>query len=54
MYWWKQLLDKDAELKALYPIAQEFKTNEATINTEILMHKVKPQEIGGYYQPNLL
>jgi hypothetical protein len=28
------LLDKDAELKAFCPIAQEFKTNEATINTE--------------------
>jgi isocitrate dehydrogenase len=35
VYWADALAaqDKDAELKAIFPIAQEFKTNESTINT---------------------
>lgn len=55
MYWADALAaqDKDAELKAIFtPIAQEFKTNEATINTELITAQGKPQKIGGYYQPN--
>ncbi|MFT5252444.1 MAG: isocitrate dehydrogenase, partial [Flavobacteriales bacterium] len=55
MYWADALAaqDKDAELKAIFtPIAQEFKTNEATINTELINAQGKPQKIGGYYQPN--
>jgi isocitrate dehydrogenase len=38
--------------KQFYPIAQEFKTNEATINTELIKHKGKAQRNGVYYQPN--
>jgi isocitrate dehydrogenase len=55
MYWADALAnqDKDAELKAIFsPIAQEFKTNEAAINTELIKAQGKSQEIGGYYQPN--
>lgn len=55
MYWADALAaqDKDAELKAIFTlIAQEFKTNEATINTELITAQGKPQKIGGYYQPN--
>ncbi|MBC5842373.1 MAG: NADP-dependent isocitrate dehydrogenase [Flavobacteriaceae bacterium] len=55
MYWAEALAaqDKDADLKAIFtPIAQEFKTNEATINTELINAQGKAQEIGGYYQPN--
>ena len=55
MYWADALAaqDKDAELKAIFsPIAQELKTNEATINAELIQAQGKPQEIGGYYQPN--
>jgi isocitrate dehydrogenase len=55
MYWADALAaqDKNAELKAIFtPIAQEFKTNESTINTELINAQGKPQEIGGYYQPN--
>ena len=55
MYWADALAnqDKDADLKAIFvPIAQEFKENEATINTELIKAQGKTQEIGGYYQPN--
>jgi len=55
MYWADALAaqDKDAELKVIFsPIAQELKTNEATINAELIQAQGKPQEIGGYYQPN--
>jgi isocitrate dehydrogenase len=39
-------------VKALYPYRKEFKTNEATINTELIQAQGKAQEMGGYYQPN--
>ncbi len=55
MYWADALAaqDKDAELKALFtPIAAEFKANEEKINAELIGAQGKPQEIGGYYQPN--
>lgn len=55
MYWADALAaqDKDAELKALFtPIAAEFKASEEKINAELIGAQGKPQEIGGYYQPN--
>lgn len=55
MYWAEALgkQDKDAELKAIFaPIAAEFFANEAKINTELIGTQGKPQNIGGYYQPN--
>ena len=55
MYWAEALAAQsdDAELKATFtPIAAAFKTNEATINAELIAAQGKPQEIGGYYQPN--
>jgi isocitrate dehydrogenase len=51
MLWQNQ--DKDAELNFLV-LSQEFKTNEATINTELIQAQGKVQEMGGYYQPILL
>ncbi|POY40904.1 NADP-dependent isocitrate dehydrogenase [Flavobacterium alvei] len=55
MYWAEALgaQDKDAELKAVFaPIAAEFFANEAKINAELIGTQGKPQNIGGYYQPN--
>ncbi|QBN18310.1 NADP-dependent isocitrate dehydrogenase [Flavobacterium nackdongense] len=55
MYWAEALgaQDKDAELKATFvPIAAEFFANEAKINAELIGSQGKPQNIGGYYQPN--
>ena len=55
MYWAEALANqgKDAELRAVFaPIAKEFEENEAKINTELIGAQGKPQEIGGYYQPN--
>jgi isocitrate dehydrogenase len=55
-FYWAQALaaqSKDAELKAIFaPIAAEFEANEAKINSELIGSQGKPQEIGGYYQPN--
>jgi isocitrate dehydrogenase len=55
-FYWAQALaaqDKDAELKAIFaPIAAEFAENEDKINTELIAAQGKPQDIGGYYQPN--
>jgi len=55
MYWAEALgkQDKDAELKAIFaPIAAEFFANETKINAELIGSQGKPQNIGGYYQPN--
>ena len=55
MYWAEALAKqtKDAELKAIFtPIAAEFEANEAKINSELIGAQGKPQDIGGYYQPN--
>ena len=55
MYWAEALgaQEKDAELKAIFaPIAAEFFANEAKINAELIGSQGKPQNIGGYYQPN--
>jgi isocitrate dehydrogenase len=44
MYWADALAAQDTELKAIFtPIAQEFKTNESTINTELINAQGKPQ-----------
>ena len=55
MYWAEALAaqNTDAELKATFtPIALAFETNEAKINAELIAAQGKPQDIGGYYQPN--
>ncbi|MCD0475394.1 NADP-dependent isocitrate dehydrogenase [Flavobacterium sp. EDS] len=55
-FYWAQALaaqNKDAELKAIFtPIAAEFAENESKINAELIAAQGKPQDIGGYYQPN--
>jgi isocitrate dehydrogenase len=52
MYWAEALAaqTKDQGLQAIF-IAKELE-NEATINSELIGTQGKPQEIGGYYQPN--
>jgi isocitrate dehydrogenase len=55
MYWAEALAaqDKDAALKAIFtPIAAAFFANESKINDELIGSQGKPQNIGGYYQPN--
>lgn len=55
MYWAEALAlqVKDTDLKTIFtPIAAEFATNEAVINSELIGQQGKPQSIGGYYQPN--
>ncbi|MBC5833437.1 NADP-dependent isocitrate dehydrogenase [Flavobacterium sp. F372] len=55
LYWAQALAaqDKNAELKAHFtPIATELTANEAKIDAELIDAQGKPQEIGGYYQPN--
>lgn len=55
MYWAEALSkqNKNAELKAIFtPIATAFNENEAKINAELIGAQGKPQNIGGYYQPN--
>ncbi|MES2543917.1 MAG: NADP-dependent isocitrate dehydrogenase [Bacteroidota bacterium] len=55
-FYWAQALaaqTKDAELaKVFKPIAEELTANEAKINSELIGAQGKPQNIGGYYQPN--
>jgi isocitrate dehydrogenase len=55
-FYWAQALaaqTKDAELQAIFaPIAAEFAENEAKINAELIGAQGKPQNIGGYFQPN--
>jgi len=55
MYWAEALAaqDKDAELKARFaPVAKALKENEAKINAELIGAQGKPQDLGGYYQPD--
>ncbi len=55
MYWAQELAKqaKDAELKAFFtPIAAALTANEVKINAELIGAQGKPQDIGGYYQPN--
>ena len=55
MYWAEALAaqNDNAELKAEFtPIAEAMKSNEATINEELIGAQGKPQNIDGYYKPN--
>ena len=55
MYWAEALAaqTKDTELQAIFaPIAKELEEDEAKINAELIGAQGKPQDIGGYYQPN--
>ncbi|SEA77837.1 isocitrate dehydrogenase [Flavobacterium gillisiae] len=55
MYWAEALAaqTKDKELQAIFaPIAKELEEDETKINAELIGAQGKPQDIGGYYQPN--
>jgi len=55
LYWAEALAaqTKDAELQARFaPLAKALTENEAKINEELIGAQGKPQEIGGYYNPN--
>jgi len=55
MYWAEALAaqTKDKELAARFAkVAQQLQDNETKINAELIGAQGKPQEIGGYYNPN--
>jgi isocitrate dehydrogenase len=55
MYWAEALAEqtKDKELAARFvKVAQQLQENEAKINEELIGAQGKPQDIGGYYQPD--
>ena len=55
LYWAEGLATqtKDADLKARFtPLAKVFTENEAQIVKELIDAQGKPQDIGGYYNPN--
>jgi isocitrate dehydrogenase len=55
MYWAEALAaqTKDKELAARFAkVAQQLKDNEEKINEELIGAQRKPQDIGGYYQPD--
>ncbi len=55
MYWAEALSKqtKDAELSQRFvPVAKALMENEAKINEELIAAQGKPQDIGGYYQPD--
>lgn len=55
LYWAQELSKqtKDADLKAKFePIAKALTENEVAINEELIAAQGKPQDIGGYYQPD--
>ncbi|SMD07361.1 NADP-dependent isocitrate dehydrogenase [Pedobacter africanus] len=55
MYWAQNLAaqTKDAELQAKFaPLAKTLTENEAKISAELIAAQGKPQNIGGYYNPN--
>ncbi|MFC3559771.1 NADP-dependent isocitrate dehydrogenase [Pedobacter jamesrossensis] len=55
LYWAEALAaqTKDADLKARFgPLAKALTENEARINEELIGAQGKPQNIGGYYNPN--
>jgi len=55
LYWAEALAaqSKDAELQARFaPLAKSLTEKEAQINEELIGAQGKPQEIGGYYNPN--
>lgn len=56
LYWAEALAaqNKNEELKLQFtPIAQELKNKEDQINKELIEAQGKPQNIGGYYRPNV-
>ncbi|MGL1885742.1 MAG: NADP-dependent isocitrate dehydrogenase [Reichenbachiella sp.] len=56
MYWAEAMAaqDKDADLKAKFaPMAAALADNEAKINEELIGAQGKPEDIAGYYQPNV-
>jgi len=55
LYWAEALAaqSKDADLKARFaPLAKTLLENETKINEELIGSQGKPQNIGGYYNPN--
>ena len=55
MYWAEALAaqTKDADLAARFAkVAKQLQDNEAKINEELIGAQGKPQDIGGYYQPD--
>ncbi|QIL40776.1 NADP-dependent isocitrate dehydrogenase [Pedobacter sp. HDW13] len=55
LYWAEALAaqTKDADLQARFaPLAKALTENEAKINEELIGSQGKPQNIGGYYNPN--
>ncbi len=55
MYWAQALAAqaKDKELQARFaPVAKQLEAAEAKINQELLGAQAKPQDIGGYYDPD--
>lgn len=55
LYWAQALAsqDKDADLKAKFePVAKALTESESKINGELIGAQGKPQEIGGYYNPD--
>jgi isocitrate dehydrogenase len=55
LYWAEALAaqDKDAELKARFTsVAKRLAENEARIAAELIAAQGKPQDLGGYYQPD--
>jgi len=55
MYWAQALAaqTKDKELAARFAkVAKQFEENEAKINEELIGAQRKPQDIGGYYDPD--
>ena len=55
LFWAEELAAQsaDAELAARFaPVASALRSNEATINTELLAVQGKPVDMGGYYRPD--
>ena len=55
LYWAQELArqSRDADLKAIFePIAKALAEKEAKINEELIAAQGKPQDVGGYYQPD--
>lgn len=55
LYWAQELAkqSKDTDLKAKFePVAKALTDNEAKINEELIAAQGKPQDVGGYYQPD--
>jgi len=55
LYWAQELAkqSKDADLRATFePVAKTLTESEAKINDELIAAQGKPQDVGGYYQPD--